>query len=539
MITALYLVWALVGLFLILAWPRISTGRGWELVALGGSLALSVAHQAMFSTVAEDAFISLRYSMNLAEGNGFVFNAGEKVEGYSNFLWVVLVAAPGFVADVDYILVARVLGVLCTLVAVVLAYLLVKRITGKGAFGVLAATLTAAATSLAAYGPSGLESPLFVLLLFAVLLAVHSDKFLVAGLWVALATLTRPDGAIVAAVVGVWVLVVTMRARSGVRPVLWYLVGALVIAVPWTAWRLAYYGHLLPNAVAAKSGADLGWQLEVGWDYFLSFAGATQAALVLVPLAVYRLTTRTDGESGARRAIWLMLLLALVYLTFFIGTGGDWMPAWRFFAPVVPLLTAATVAAWGLTGSEATRPVGRAAAIGTVTISLFALMVSTNHPSTKPAIEAWRLQVHDLSDIGTWLRNTLPDGTVISTYANGALSYEAGSDVTVVDLLGLTDEHIAREGKRLPKGVIGHTAYDYEYVIEEREPAVVFFQGGGYLPAIDCSSRPPFDDEYTAVPFQVRGEQKYAMTYLRKETLEKYADLLDRHPDFTRMTCPG
>ena len=50
-----------------------------------------------FSSVAwflcDDAFISFRYVRNLLEGHGLVFNPGEYVEGYSNFLWVLELAA--------------------------------------------------------------------------------------------------------------------------------------------------------------------------------------------------------------------------------------------------------------------------------------------------------------------------------------------------------------------------------------------------------------------------------------------------------------
>ena len=41
----------------------------------------------------DDAFISFRYARNLLEGHGLVFNVGERVEGYSNFLWTIELAA--------------------------------------------------------------------------------------------------------------------------------------------------------------------------------------------------------------------------------------------------------------------------------------------------------------------------------------------------------------------------------------------------------------------------------------------------------------
>ncbi|MFH1219602.1 MAG: hypothetical protein V1694_04040 [Candidatus Eisenbacteria bacterium] len=41
----------------------------------------------------DDSYISLRYARNFADGNGFVFNIGEKVEGYTCFLWIFLVGS--------------------------------------------------------------------------------------------------------------------------------------------------------------------------------------------------------------------------------------------------------------------------------------------------------------------------------------------------------------------------------------------------------------------------------------------------------------
>ncbi|MFT5442480.1 MAG: arabinofuranosyltransferase, partial [Myxococcota bacterium] len=41
----------------------------------------------------DDAFISFRYAKNLAMGHGIVWNPGEYVEGYTNFLWVLILAA--------------------------------------------------------------------------------------------------------------------------------------------------------------------------------------------------------------------------------------------------------------------------------------------------------------------------------------------------------------------------------------------------------------------------------------------------------------
>ena len=53
-----------------------------------------------YDVVQDDAYISLVYSKNLVAGDGLVFNLGERVEGYTNFLWVMLLAVP-HALDVD------------------------------------------------------------------------------------------------------------------------------------------------------------------------------------------------------------------------------------------------------------------------------------------------------------------------------------------------------------------------------------------------------------------------------------------------------
>lgn len=519
MTLSLFAAWLAVAATLVFGWTRVERLR---FPLLGGVLVLSTVHQLMFATLAEDAFISFRYSANLAQGNGLVFNPGERVEGYSNFLWVVLVAGPNALFGADIVTTARVLGVVCTLGCVLAVYALTRRITGSVGAGLLAATVVAAVSDLAAYGPSGLETPLFALLVLLVLLALHANRPLVAGLLVALATMTRPDGLVVAVVVGVWLVARAVREKTWRVP-LWYVAGAAVLAVPWTVWRVAYYGHLTPNAIAAKSGASPTWLLDSGFHYLSGYVVATQAVLVLVPVAVFALLKSRSAGMPA-----LVLALGVVYIGFFVATGGDWMPAWRFFAPAMPLLVVGCVSAiarpW---------PVGtRAAPVLAASVAALMLVASVWQPNYKKAIDAWHGQVDELGDVGEWLRETVPSGTTIATFANGALSYEAGSRVTVVDLLGLTDEHIARAGKRDPGMMIGHQANDYEYVLRVRRPSIVFTSGNGYAETPACTVGEPYAGRYRGALFRVEGRDRWITVLFRKDRAGELATRMNHHDGF-------
>src|SRR5262245_49795700 len=60
----------------------------------------------------DDAFISFRYARNLSDGSGLVWNPDERVEGYTNFSWVLLLAA-GMRIGLEPEVLANVLGVAC------------------------------------------------------------------------------------------------------------------------------------------------------------------------------------------------------------------------------------------------------------------------------------------------------------------------------------------------------------------------------------------------------------------------------------------
>ena len=69
-----------------------ATGRRW-CARPGAQVALVFVYLFLvwrFRFICDDAFITFRYSKNLALGNGPRFNLGDAgpVEGYSNFLWI-------------------------------------------------------------------------------------------------------------------------------------------------------------------------------------------------------------------------------------------------------------------------------------------------------------------------------------------------------------------------------------------------------------------------------------------------------------------
>ena len=122
----------------------------------------------------DDAYISYRYAENFAKGDGLVFNKGEYVEGYTNFLWVILLGTLKKIG-VDVRLSSLILGGFSSFITLWMTYLLSAIISGKHGASykqeyfshiLKAAAILYVATSPAfgIWSVAGLETPLFTCL---------------------------------------------------------------------------------------------------------------------------------------------------------------------------------------------------------------------------------------------------------------------------------------------------------------------------------------------------------------------------------------
>ena len=133
--------------------------------------ALFAASLWWFNYIPDDAYIGMRYARNLAGGEGLAFNPGERVEGYEDFLWVVLLAA-GARAGMPVAAGARVLSLLFSAGALALAWMACLRAippgeSSRSGAAAAGAVFLAAAAPFAACALSGTGIPLFTFLLTA------------------------------------------------------------------------------------------------------------------------------------------------------------------------------------------------------------------------------------------------------------------------------------------------------------------------------------------------------------------------------------
>lgn len=284
--------------------------------------------------VCDDAYISFRYARNLLEGHGLVFNPGEWVEGYTNFSWVLEVAAL-WAAGLDPATGSIVLSAAWTVVTVVatgaLAWRLARPDLAVALFGSL--VLVATERSMAVWATSGLETRQFSALVALALLAVTFEgtaAALATSLALALAELTRPEALLLFA------LVAGLRGFDVLRARRWAELVALpapfaTIVGAHLLWRHHTYGMWVPNTYVAKA-TEPWWDL--GWPYL--GCAAIEAGLYLIgPLALVGFARRAWLD---RRLAWLAGPLCIgVFVPWLARLGGDhfeWRPLDWWWAPL-------------------------------------------------------------------------------------------------------------------------------------------------------------------------------------------------------------
>lgn len=218
--------------------------------------ALAMAARALFGAATrvyyEDAFITLRYARNLAEGHGLVFNAGERVLGTTSPLFALLLAPLGGIAEGAWLRPASVVvGLACAGWVVLLWFRLARRAGLSDAVPLAAAALFTVSLELVEASLSGLETMLVVALMFAALTLAIEARDAAAGAVLALLVVARIDGVAWAALVLAFVAV--ERRRFPARALLAFA-GAMA---PWLLFASLYYGSPLPHTVAAKQVAYL------------------------------------------------------------------------------------------------------------------------------------------------------------------------------------------------------------------------------------------------------------------------------------------
>ena len=473
-----------------------------RLATLYGPLAVVILTIALFALEAgrpvpqlDDAFISYRYALNFAQGHGLVFNIGEYVEGYTNLLWTLLIAGGLWLHLSDPETLSRILstvfGSACLFVTYRYARGLLPRPMGWAA--ALLPPVMLMSPGFIHWHTSGLETPLYVLLVVSSCWASTTDRrwWVLAGC--ILATLTRPDGVLLAgclmATPALFELVVARHSspRALARIAAPSVCYALFLAAI-TLWRIALYHDPFPNTFAAKVG-QVGWYR--GLIYLLSFLG--DGPILLIPGAVAAWFT-TPKLRHSLLFVWLNAF-------YVVQIGGDVFVSGRFLLPSFPILLVANLVAATSAGRRS-----RAGAIllaAPILCGFWSLCapfprwsfdVAYIPPTDRPGWFDGRKRENAFIHIFpgeddrkmiarlTAMRQSVAAFRSLATIEVGRLGYFA-MDIRILDLVGLLDRHIARSKIAMAGALIipGHTRTDASYILEKKPDMIDIPAPAGYI----------------------------------------------------------
>lgn len=403
----------------------------WQRVLLALlAFALLVSAQAYFwPHVTDDAYIFFRYVDRFVDGHGLTFNPGERVEGFSSPLWVLLLSGIRVVTSIDPVFSSRVLGILCFAVVMVVAAKSAKRLHQQSE-AVMALTLTWLLTNpgIQYYATSGMETMLFALLLTACFYYTIESKDAIAAVTIGLAGVTRPEGPLY---VVLWII--ATRAYRNPRT----LAFATLPIVAWQIVRVVYFGEMLPNTAYAKApGSSYSFGLAYLAPAFLMFGGPLLLGILLATRSLAQLSDR-----AARAGVALVLSAVL----FVIYANSDWMYFSRFLVPVFPIV--ALLVSYGVVSLWSRSEQTSKATLAGLMVAVILTQAFVWHKPLREYVAnesmSMLMKGEDQLRVGEFLRENLSANATVATGRLGAVSY-AAPNVVFWDFMGLTDREHAR-----------------------------------------------------------------------------------------------
>jgi arabinofuranosyltransferase len=418
----------------------------------------------VFPFAIDDAYISLRYAENWANGYGPVFNPGERVEGYTNFL-LVAIEMLLFKLGLEGLLPVKIFSILCGIALLCI----VEHFTWKKHRSIFLATcaglLVGTSSPLAFWSVGGLETTLFTLLVTSgILLEVRwlqgslpDSAGAAKGLILFMAVLARPDAAIFVAVVVVHDFVYSWgrKSWSGFIVFLASFSGPTFI---YLAWKLHFYGQIIPLPVYTKIPShNLLYTFATGGAKFLSFLAIDLNTIFVLVILYAIFVGLSKGLIRLRITSLPFFFIATATCTYALylmslGFAVASDEAYRYYVPLVPLMTVALVLIWPegvFFQHRRTVFIGIALICAMVGIRVFDLWWLWNK-DWNFGLATWCFSGKEQVDIlthaniaaGTWLRaNAKPDDTIVLVDA-GATPYF--SKLRTIDVWSLTDLQLAR-----------------------------------------------------------------------------------------------
>ena len=398
----------------------------------------------------DDAYITFAFSKNLAAGHGPVYGYGMVVEGYSNFLWMLLSAIAQLLYPADILLGVRIAAWGC--VAILIGSMTgLVRLQAPIWAAVVAAAALALCSDITRAVLSGLETVPFtaaIAFAFYFYLSATPSKRRYSALAFVPAALLRIDGFLpLLFVLGFEILTRIAERRFKPKALLLWAAPALAVVGAYWLWRWHYYGLPLPTTYYAKTVVAESNQFR-GSNYLFDSIRDLGLLPVLI-LAVY------GAAKYKTKATVALAGFCLAHSLYVVQVGGDWMPFNRFVLPILPLLLVLMV--WGLAAIKSDlrhrsfvvkvpSALAALAAVGYFVVSADAHSVNSPQEDSKlRTAEGVEVHTRRLLEAAPYVHDMIrkPGEKLVTDYG-GVFAYY--SEAMVFEMWGLSNRRIALEG---------------------------------------------------------------------------------------------
>lgn len=480
----------------------------WAMAFIFSSSSITFQGERVFCLF-DDAMISMRYAWNFSHGYGLVWNPGEYVQGYSNFLQVLVMSLATFLFEKSgAVLSIQILGLFICLIIGLLSRRIFDQLEPDINPSILPWMRSMVLLSVLAYYPLaywtllGMETGLLCLLFlgglslsFSYLDVEKPSKLLALGIVSGLAFLTRNDSILLFALIWFFTLWETIKVARWRQQIVSVLVGLFIFSgfvIGQLIFQKTYYGEYLPNTYTLKLvGLPFLNRIQNGLGFVSPFLKGTTPLWLLASL---------DTIFKFKKKKLILLALAALTVVYQIYVGGDPWIYWRMMSPAMPLLfilfivsganillsihKAEAFRAYFIEGSFI--PNRNYFAVLLVLFTLFGIYVSNKQflleiffLEEPPQITA----NHDNVNTAFALNELTTSQATVGVFWAGTIPYY--TERAAVDFLGKSDRRIANL-KPDPAiswhgmaGVPGHDKYDLNYSIKELKPTYLQYSSWG------------------------------------------------------------
>ncbi|MGD0707348.1 MAG: hypothetical protein ABSA51_02725 [Anaerolineaceae bacterium] len=429
----------------------------------------------------DDAFITFRYAHQIALGNGFIYNLGEKLDGTTSPLYALLLAAWAKIIP-DIVLGSKLLDLAFALAALLFVWQTLKFLGRSQSEQIGVILLLGLSSKLWSMETEGMEIPLVLFLMAASWYAVVRRRFTWAGLLLGLLIWTRVD-------LFLWpVLLAAVTLLSDVKATLRMAGAAILTYLPWVIFATLYFGSPIPYSITAKWVAYIQFDHSPLFNHFLTVLGYLSPFTILTPAWLNVLFIAITLAMAAYQAVRTMrdrrlvilicfVLLEMIRLTLTRATFES-----RYFVPALwATLILAGMAAGDLWGSiKAYKP----AILWGCRIFLAAALLVGLSFALKWAGDVRLSQTsrdeRSLMAIGLWLHDHAPAGSRVELEPLGYIGYY--SDLTMLDDVGLVTPAVVDMKRSQVGGDLYFTYLSPDYLILHCDDAL---RMQGYLKGQD------------------------------------------------------